>query len=666
MLKRAFIPSLFQLFKHRPTFKRSTLIVMNGNVFIGRLKECKFLSDDLNRSDDTEDSVKIYYFKGEEGIGKTAFLRHFPSKIGLSLETSLWFRAGAEFHNTPSTENLPDLLIRSLNSRNAGDPLRSALAKKKHQQHVNSAYLVDNKESTPLQDWENIFREYIAHEGNSSKTRLKTRRVFFEFDDYDRLSQKKKEWLARYIVLPLATHSTNIECRFLLTGRKSFRAEEDIDKYWAPFRNKILEIDIPPLSKDELDELLDHHEIKGEQAKEIEKSANGNPGKILKKIGILAESEAEITWGAKAKKLLDSLDEKETRWVMWASFLENVSMDNLRIFCEGKEAADVFLWLGKNRELDFEKTNDSLILDKNYAHILLKYLRIQNEKAFNEYMIPANLYKEIVQSIPRSEHREMLVLLSAFDYFNAEAVKKLFHNQSDKILFFVQNNSGYFDKTTSNYRLKPEFRKMINAYRNLTKALWEDNLVNRIEGFWRKKQKLILRDIQRCKQRRHLYNQMVGDLSERLRSASKKIKFVETSLQTKKNQVPNVGSNSRQSRFFVSLLFEALGTAMLYLGILYFNKFAAEYVTVGIALIVLGIYWPHKETEPETSPQYVPNNDNFGWDDFARVREKKRQLHIHMDELKLNRSNIQEDISAATRELDKLGAELGEPYCETP
>ena len=666
---------------------------MSNGVYIGRNEEIDFLIKELSRSTQFHGPPLVFFVKGGEGSGKKSLFTRLQEQLEAAEVSFLWIRP-RELHYISTPEELPEFFARSVECLDPAfqariDRFVESMVKSRsassleHEEETRAAATsgagkgaggspaLSPESQQKSESWMVDFKRYILDQEKDVEVPLRAPRAIIVLDNYDSLSTAKKEWIARFIVEPVSALVPAYDIRFLLSGEQSISENPIWRSFWKNLATDIAEMELPPFTMEEVEEYLATVGLPDRLAAQILEESEGIPSRIADSVASLSGEEEALHRTDSIDLILKDRTSEQRNWLFCASFADEITEETLRLFLGNEEAEAAFMWLNKLRDDIFQRRDQRVSMKLAVRDAVRRWLQ-RNEKAkFREYQRMAQSFAEVTGVIPDGEHREKLAQLSAFNYFNPELLSAVFEETADSYLTFIKHNRQHFRVAGPNLQLVKSLQSPVANYRRLVQQEHSRSLLERIGSAWKRKRDSTIREMNEVEERIHVERSAVEEIERELNVATKMISLVSESHKDARNsqgESPRVGKELSRARNPTSLLLEATGTIVLYFSILFSNEFSLGYCTLGVLIILIGIFWPqrsavpalsHSPAGPGASPVSSPLNTSLK---AKRIEKDLRLLNFKKSNLEQRKHSASMRMARHKSCLSRLDELLQQPY----
>jgi len=484
---------------------------MSKNPFIGRQKELDRAVKDLGWGTmSNQDSIRLIYVKGEEGIGKKAFLNEFWRKLSATQRSCLliWPR---NLHLSTNPDEFTECFIGSASTNGSENSecikkfdkaLNTHSARYRESAETMQGFMLHNTRSeggasdtrmdklAPL--WEELIGLHLLqYKLGREIPNIPWARIFLALDGYESYSEDHKKWLTRLLLNPLAAAGSDYDIRFLVAGEHTLGSATAQLGNWIPSSEQIREIELPLLSVGEINELLLKCDMPVKFSQRVFDKSLGHPGRSVEEIKAINAELAESKQNEWLKSLLAGKSDKQKSWIFGASYLSVCNVEAIAIFCSHQESTEVYQWLVNSSGLKIVRAGSVERLDKAEIKTLRLWLERNDPFKFERDRKRVERFEAITKKIPSYEDRMRFLILSDFKYFNSEMLRDIYKDQADQLLEMIDSKPQRFIKTDNNYQIASDYRHAINDYRNLVSYKSPAGINDKIKACWRKKRDVV-------------------------------------------------------------------------------------------------------------------------------------------------------------------------------
>tara|TARA_B100001248_G_scaffold258594_1_gene242984 strand:+ start:3711 stop:5576 length:1866 start_codon:yes stop_codon:yes gene_type:complete len=613
--------------------------------FIGRKKELDLFFQELAGSTTIQDYTRVIFLQGGPGYGKKRFYSEIWKKGKLSLGPTLWIRP-LNFTQNHEESGWTQILSEALDTNH--EHVRTLLG------NFLNAF---SSQKDPTSDeniqgklWAECFLDSVLIPASQEITALK---VFFVFDNYNHLNTAQKTWVSNALVRPLSILTSQWEVRFLLSGEEFLSQSSDLQTYWSNTQNNLSEISLPPFSEAETQLFLQQANLTPERTQTLYNETQGVPGQLMEATGSVSHDD---TPKSPAATLLKDKTPQQKSWMLWGAHLETISEERLQIFMEADEAAKAFNWL-KTANLDLVKKPDGLHMPTYTVSALLAWEKHHHPQDFKMHTQCIDSFQQINDQISSSKNRETLTLLSLFRCFNENLLRTVFPKEHTTIWAFVQKSPHFFIETHHNWKIASKYQPFLRTYRRLFPPKNETQISARARTCWKQQYNTLSKALKLIEKSIRAKEKKREELHKKLKPLLEQILQLENAPHISFSYSnPNTVSIPLWSRLF-SLTLEIMGVVVLYLGIMVRTDRYVSYSLFGVAMIALGLFWPHPTEASRPVPVKVTPSSSE-----KECEETLALLKMDVFRIKSEYNIVSSDLLKEKRERDSLRSRINEPY----
>lgn len=647
---------------------------MDTGFFIGRDRELETLQAELSESDQFKDPSRIFFLRGQHGIGKRSLISQLFKQLRNSPLQIAWVRP----ESWPQVENeydWPDLFTAAMDANQ--ESLRQRVGHfKQAWVEAPKAVTAGRGESAPsrMQLWMDTFaRTVLGSKSMSGSGNLRHFRLIFVLDNYSKLSTERKQWFSSHLFSRLITNIPDLDIRFILSGEQSFYQTLDLESYWVPFQTEVREIEVPPLSPEETREFARRSKVLVSDQVDLHELTSGVPEKIKEVLQSGRARSSELHRVNEVEDLFRSLDEESRNWILGAVHLRVFDDESLNIFGTHAGARKAFRWLRSQPYIKVEQTrNGDYQIESSWADAILRWQEQFNPEQYRKLASRVQTFREICEHIPEREQREKLARLSVFNFFNEELVHKVYGEDAGALNTFVRMYLHYFIKTPFNYQISMQYMPFVHQYVRLIPLEDKELFKEKVKYIWDKRREAIHKEAGEIEQKlskerksfeenRVKLDPVMRQIHQRSRTLVRKARKDKRSKSKGFAAKTSVASETGKQPKFLCLFFNVIGLFLLYYGMLFKSPMDWNTLMLGILFVVLGIFWPAISEEAAGASlqrsRSSSSNDNplegdtlINMLNLKRVGLENRASYLSMQVARLQRR---------LRELDTL---LNEPY----
>ncbi|OHE72385.1 MAG: hypothetical protein A2007_03735 [Verrucomicrobia bacterium GWC2_42_7] len=630
-------------------------------VFVGRQKELELFWKELDKSSHSSDAKQIFYLKAPDKYGKKAFYTELWNKLKKNQTPYLYIRP---IGFISADESIPwtNFFVFSMQSNE--QPLTDLIKNLQLavvQENTSDGRSKENPNnptgSMPIEQVGNnnhfydekcfeLFLTEVLVQSNGRGSNKKKNCLLFVLDDYDMFPVEKKEWFSKLFFQQLSDFF-DWDIRYLLSGKTSFFSTPDILSNWAPLEEKVLELELPPLSFDEASFLLKKKGIPSDKFREFFGKSSGIPGNLSMEANLSLVGEEKGTLDIVQQKVAGFSD-SEKKKILYFAHLGLTSEEAIKIFGTETDVHGTFQWLiDQINELSQELKPDQM---SEFLNSLLEWQKQSDPRNFISFANNTCKYQKILASFPEEKSRQIMTQLSIFNYFDEALINKIYPDQCEAIIRFLRNNPQYSIRSDVNWQLKPEFKRVIQIYRELLKIQNDPIIQEKIKNIWNDKYASTIQEIEKRENEIYRKEEEKAKITKQLNPLIQKLEKKQKQFRTPEPTHPT----ARSSSLAWNVMLEIMGVTLLYAGMLLFENVSLTYVICGCILVILGLFRRQKKSLPY-QPQ-APQQE-------TRITDSADQfLKIQLAQLEFKREQTSRDVLANKKSLKKLQQLLEEQY----
>jgi len=414
--------------------------------------------------------------------------------------------------------------------------------------------------------------------------------IIFALPDFLTLAQNWRDALSRQI----HRGTDKVDCRIILTT-PALELREDVIKQF-PDRMPILDIQLPPLMLEEVEQWLIGRQLSMELTAEVYNRFGGLPGNLEHvALEVIHEREEKLL-AALAENALHDLQANEKTLLCLAAMLPEINERTLLVTMKEPEARLVMERLRALDLPDSEWKADKFVLGQKIQHALVKYLEKHDSQVYRKALPQTEQFVRICEIIPSSQHREMLARLSVFNYFNEALLRELSPTTADELVRLIVENPAYFENSGSNFKLKNEVRQIIENYIKITGFVIPGEDRAKIASAWEARRKKIMEAMTLSELKIKKDSDALSTLQTQIKQTSSgidkeldRINRFKRSAQRKDNEhSKNQDSDTKLQISRIAML--VVGFTILYLSLLFYTKTSLIYAAVGFGLMIGALF----------------------------------------------------------------------------
>lgn len=625
---------------------------MKGKIFVGRSRELEALHKSLRRGS----QERALLVAGDKGMGKTALLERYWEDLRSSGSPVLWINLG-RLSTLREPSELPTILVQSLDGSTSA--LQGQVASFA-QSFGHAIFAAEREDATEEEEvspdqrlallWTEEFLKTFPLDKDSSSKPL----VYVVMDDLDKVRPNLLSWFNEEFVSKWRERGIIDSFRFLATSSTWPLGDRPLRFIESVAGHEPLLVRMEPLTKQECEEFARKRGASEISGSELFAKTNGIPGQVEDELEMHSVTRTPFLTENEAGSLPEGLTDRQTHWIGRAACLPSLSIEGLSLFYDPKEASEAFNWLRYSSNITKPMPGRTLGLDPGIRQAALNLMRKKDPAGAQAALNRAERFANFQARVPDADERRMLLLLSHFLFFDAEALEVIVGDETSKYMAFVKKRSEWFVQTTHNYQMLPEYRDICQRFRDLVGESGPDmEMRQKISTCWERKK-------QSTTQRKEQILSEQSKCREELSSVDSQFKSLESAREKILNPiaesvVASRGKKRRQVKIGTSVGFLVLGVVVLALSLGMRDLFSPYHAAAGIFLTLAGFFWPIV-THESSAPARIPGMDQFA------VETQQRVLQFRLNGLETRRSRIREALGGIHRKTDSLEEMLEEPY----
>ncbi len=620
------------------------------NQLIGRNKELSFLTRSLS----SEGSLRAALVHGSEGMGKSALLEKTETQIlGLEKIHLCLSHKGLAFSNPL---NFTASLARS--ARGSNDQVQSSL----NEFGRKWGRLVISFERSLVRDenqeeWRSKLAKSFVQtlEQVLSENQVSPKEVYpvLILDDLDKYSGDGIDWLTGPFNMAIRASGLFKHSSFLFSSQDHQHSLQGVfDRFGF---ERIESFSLKALDSAQCESLASLHDFQSMDGAELRELSKGNPLKLLnifKKSTILSKAKVSVM-SEQTKKTLphfSDFTEEEFQHLLFASYFNRVNRYNLEFLCSPRDAAFSYNWLKRQKNIAKQELDGSLIINQEVRDQIQEFHRQDNPEEAERLNVISTIVDTFIEIFPKSETHWIPVHLQALDSFTRDLCRKLFtEEEAAQIFSFIDGHEDQIVFSGKQMTLSSDAKLLTQRFIEVGGGSPRDGFVENVLEQWK------LDSEAATKKRRRMESEH-NNLSEEATDIAKQVEDLvllkEKIIEDFRN--PSKASTKREFSFGSNkiLLFIGLGTIA---ASLFSDSFGSYYAAIGIALTLVGFFWPNVE---ERKTAIIP----AGAGPRLAIETQQRSLDHRINGLVSRASSIKESLSGMSLELENLGQGLDAPY----
>jgi len=665
---------------------------VKAKPFIAREDQLDTLIREIGRSVSLTQAPWLFHARGGQGCGKRRLYSVLWSRIQTASRPSLWLRP-----RSPTTEPQPEAwLAGALESiecnRDSVLPGIHAAAYRFNHPATANALATAAADTTPLppaqeyplpaqptepapddpgrlSEFLQVFDEEIVKllAGSADQPEAALPRVFVVIDRADTLPDTLRHWLGHTFIPAFREHFFELDLRFLTSGRRKLAEVSGL----APNEpTRALEIELPPFTEAQTSAYLTELDIPRELHAELHRKCAGVPQAVESAALHLLRGARQQPAHGIARDILGPRTAREARWILRAAHLGWFNQEALAALNSRAEAEEAQQFLVNLRELRLVISGGLLRFDPGIAEALLQWQGENDPKSCAEDASHASEFRQVVESIPDSSHRDILSLLGHFNHFNSGVLRQVIPADAETLAAFVEAHPGYFVRTPLNIKLAEKYARLIAQWHKHLPHPQENSLRARITAAWQADRDRLLDQMGALEKTIANSEKDLAKLKVEIRRTQKELgiqpQVKVESPRPSMNISPVPHFVSSRGHVVLAIFIQGLGIFLLYTGLLIADQLSLTYSTLGVVLILLGLFWPFKKRsklQPVQVPPVAPEPPRQPAPAPEPPSQQRRLLSMKLANLDNKRLSLSSALSQQRKDLARHDSLLNEPYC---
>ena len=640
---------------------------MSGEIFVGRTKELETVAGDiLNRASEDTDPALIY-IHAKEGMGKSTFIGSLWDLLAEVGENCIWINP-SRLSEVENIKDIPELFVQSMGANKPNLKNRLTLFAKAFGTAVFEFQKNADKDSVDLISiWVDLFKkQFFAQGGQAANTTVKPQ-VVFVVEDFHKISPKVLEWFKNQFLGQLSDANLLKNIHFVATSSRAFSEDKKCAPFWKKFDDHKKEIELVPLSTDEIVDLLMKTGNPEMSASAILVKTGGMPGLVLREIKEFETQPMPTSVKTQMEGLFRGKTNKQAEWLNWAAHSVVISEESFSVYCNKDEAKKAIAWLDKELTLRNGLSGEFLI-SSDLAKAMLRWQKSLDKEAFLALLVKAQAFTELYRLNSHCDSRNILCELSCFNYFNNDALENVLGDSASKCLRFIDSQTSLFEKSNLNFQLKSNTRNIVMAYRNILLDDVYIHIQRKVDDFWNAKKANSLKMTSG-------YEKDVKKGQTKLQSIKTEIESLIVTIEKQKDRISDnllIGFKDETEKIDPkykkkrpTYLLTILGVLFVFFSLVHAGPFSLFNAVVGAIMIMMGVLLPNKIR----SPKYLSKEEFVKTPAQIKTEEKYIDEDSNIRLLCFKRKNLETSLDYITGTIRKLivqieeqEAFLNEPY----
>jgi len=678
-------------------------------VYIGRRRELEQVFDGIGKSRSLRNAPRLFRITAEDGMGKTGFVKRIarnPDIPGLPV----LFIHSPDFERSKDPECWLDLLKRS--ARTSNNALGTVIAElrrskpgvtkqEEQPEEEPEAPTEDNPEPEDTAQEEDAGEQSAddadkpisagAMQDKSAKAAawlkqllkaiqenagFEKARIVFLFDNWNKLDGDKKSFISTAFWQPSLEDTGETEIRFVLTATR-YPSKEIFQTYWPQLEDAVLDLELKAFSEEETREFLSIHKVPAEEARKIADKAKGSPEKLAEALRGIAAENKENDDQSFALSLLNGKERVQRSWMLRAAHLQLFDTEGLALFGGLDKPDTVFNWLKGRVELKIRPQGNSYRVADEISAALRNWHEQENPDEFHKMQDLVHAFWGVCELVSEPRDRQILRLLSSFNYFNDPVLEEVLPADADTLHHFVDSRPAYFTRTEDNIRVAENYREAFVHLGKVSPLSNADELKRKINAAWQRRRDGLVEKASKSEDALKKLDKELEVVSAnltKLRQEDRRLQkgVMLASLPATSGSGGGGTTKQRSSvprgrgTILAGVAVEVIGIFLLYMGILFADQLSVVYCSMGFLLVLGGLFWPYKKTVTQTVPGGVAYAAAPPPPQPARrpaSDQNSRLLAMKLETLENKRKALMERIARTKRELSRLDTLLHESYC---
>jgi len=354
-----------------------------------------------------------------------------------------------------------------------------------------------------------------------------------------------------------------------------------------------------------------------------------------------------------AKKLLSPFGEKEQNHLFVASYPSRISRYTLEHFVSARDAALSYNWLKRHGNLHYSHETGDLLLEDDLRKAARTIHAEENLDQSTEWHTIASILDTFLEGFSDFEKHWIPINLQLFESFDSKILGQIFKgDQLADVLAFLELHLDRFTKKERRLSLSNDDKLIIRRYIEISGKSVMPGIEDSIRELWLKDQDSY--NSQKTKMLEEKSN-INTDIEDALNQVSQLKNLKDTLLENFKN--PKRLRSEKVYSFTTSraLLIIGLGTVA---ASLLSENIGPYHAACGLALTMLGFFWPNVELKPSLAGSDGANSN-------LAIETQQRSLNHRITSLCNRVEVMKRNLDDVESHLDKLGETPPLPYLES-
>jgi len=463
----------------------------------------------------------------------------------------------------------------------------------------------------------------------------------------DSMDEDTRTWMATSLNQSMRKLPAFQNTRFLFTTTQK---EEDLKSFFNLFGfEKVRRLDASPshepmaLHTNFAEEEPIHESIpEGTTPKRL---INEKLSSNLRGVGMDKSSE-------KIKKYFESLTEEVKQFLFLASYPTRISRYTLEHLTDSRNAALCYNWLKREKSLFSTHNSGDLQLRPEIRECALNMHKESDPQTSATWAEVSSVLNLFLEKFPVQSHHPIAINLQIFANFSQNLLRSLFNtDELSDIDDFVRFNSDLILENETGFCMSDDAKLITRRYMEVSGKLPLSGLENRVLELWQD-------DLSKYASKKSKMDAEKNNITDDIEKALLQV----TQLKDLKNNLMENFKNPGRLKPEKMLTFSS-SRALIVIGVgtiaasLLSENIGSYHAACGLALTLLGFFWPNVEFKPAEA---VLNGANSS----LAIETQQRSLNHRISSLCNRVEVMKRNLDDVDKQLDKLGDSPPTTYLE--
>ncbi len=614
-------------------------------IFVGRHDELLYYTEACTMPTNIS---TVRCIVGEPGVGKSAFMQKVLERLKDSgADRSIFFLEKSQAQ-LPLRKKLSSM-VGSAFSMNGQD--HSVSDSVRAQFSPDSDRLDFSKQEAEPEFFNNMLVKAMVEA-------RATERVLIYLDDFEQWTDRAQSDFLGYVVRPLMKDSVSKNLEFFVT----LNSEQDTFDWIngaGLTSNHFHVLEVGPLEEEESRELINRLAPDSMVSDSLVFEAKGNPG-LLRELVEVSGSKKSLGKDVienRIEKIVHGCNDKQLGILYAASFLANLSTDGLGVLVGRPVSNDEMRWVG----LKFGGAVYRKKIRPELKIAMVKWCETNWKRCPKMDKEKSAKLVQILDILPVVEERQQLLKFSPFLHFDTSVVEAAYPRDYKLMLEFIKNYPELFEQVGGCMCVAKSFQLALRDYAKFLGFDANGNIRKKLQALWVDREREIHKSIEKWKEKLKHTGSIKEDIEQKVSKAKKHLDSFSKKQQAQGMEIGRVGvAGGAQGGRFGGFFLGAAGVYLLYMGILYSDRFNPVYAGFGMVCLFVGalLFFKNDSASLQSQEQGRAQEEQ----NMATMGRNAKDMELKMLMMQSHRSAIAANLGREKKKLDELSELLEHPY----